>query len=67
MVFSLGDAGSGHEEGSRGGDRRMEAQSNRKERVVRYLESKLLAEVGEKILVTIGSLAVQPHHVVGAP
>ena len=36
-------------------------------KVVRYLESKLLAEVGEEILVTIGSLAVQPHHVVGAP
>lgn len=33
----------------------------------RTLESKLLAEVGEEILVTIGSLAVQPHHVVGAP
>ena len=53
--------------GSRGGDGRMEAQSNRKERVIRYLESKLLTEVGEEILVTIGSLAVQPHHVVGAP
>lgn len=53
--------------GRRGGDGRMEAQSNRKERVVRYLESKLLTEVGKEILVTIGSLAVQPHHVVGAP
>jgi hypothetical protein len=59
--------GAGMRKGRRGGDGRMEAQSNRKERVVRYLESKLLAEVGEEILVTIGSLAVQPHHVVGAP
>lgn len=59
--------GAGMKKGSRGGDGRMEAQSNRKERVIRYLESKLLTEVGEEILVTIGSLAVQPHHVVGAP
>ena len=59
--------GAGMRKGRRGGDGRMEAQSNRKERVVRYLESKLLAEVGKEILVTIGSLAVQPHHVVGAP
>ena len=59
--------GAGMRKGRRGGDGRMEAQSNRKERVVRYLESKLLAEVGKEILVTIGSLAVQPHHVLGAP
>ena len=59
--------GAGMRKGRRGGDGRMEAQSNRKERVVRYLESKLLTEVGKEILVTIGSLAVQPHHVVGAP
>ena len=59
--------GAGMRKGRRGGDGRMEAQSNRKERVVRYLESTLLAEVGKEILVTIGSLAVQPHHVLGAP
>lgn len=37
------------------------------ERALRYLDSELLAEVGEQVLVPIGRFAVQPHHVVGAP
>ena len=45
---------------------RME-RTKRKERAVRHLDSELLAEVGEEILVPVGSLAAQPHHVVRAP
>lgn len=42
-------------------------RTKRKERAVRHLDSELLAEVGEEILVPVGGLAAQPHYVVWTP
>lgn len=66
VIWGRKGEGAGEGKAEKGGRGRQSMERGRRE-MERYLDSQLLTQVGEQILIAISCFTVQPHNVVWAP